>query len=68
MPPWGERLGEEGVRALAAYVHQLGGGEAATGETADAETPTPTDADPSNPETVPFPEEGGEEAAVGEEG
>ena len=27
MPPWGERLGEEGVRALTAYVHQLGGGE-----------------------------------------
>ncbi|MBF9030029.1 cytochrome-c oxidase, cbb3-type subunit III [Rhodobacterales bacterium HKCCE3408] len=27
MPAWGERLGEHGVRALAAYVHQLGGGE-----------------------------------------
>lgn len=27
MPPWADRLGEEGVRAVAAYVHQLGGGE-----------------------------------------
>jgi cytochrome c oxidase cbb3-type subunit 3 len=27
MPPWGERLGEANVRAVAAYVHQLGGGE-----------------------------------------
>ncbi|SLN46615.1 Cbb3-type cytochrome c oxidase subunit CcoP [Roseivivax jejudonensis] len=27
MPPWGARLGEAEVRAVAAYVHQLGGGE-----------------------------------------
>ncbi len=27
MPAWGERLGESQVRAVAAYVHQLGGGE-----------------------------------------
>jgi cytochrome c oxidase cbb3-type subunit 3 len=27
MPPWGERLGEANVKAVAAYVHQLGGGE-----------------------------------------
>lgn len=27
MPPWGERLGEAQVRAVAAYVHALGGGE-----------------------------------------
>ncbi|WGH78069.1 cytochrome-c oxidase, cbb3-type subunit III [Jannaschia ovalis] len=27
MPPWGERLGEAQVRAVAAYVHGLGGGE-----------------------------------------
>ncbi|SER53950.1 cytochrome c oxidase cbb3-type subunit 3 [Tranquillimonas rosea] len=27
MPAWGERLGEAEVRAVAAYVHQLGGGE-----------------------------------------
>jgi len=27
MPSWGERLGESQVRAVAAYVHQLGGGE-----------------------------------------
>ncbi|UWQ22425.1 cytochrome-c oxidase, cbb3-type subunit III [Jannaschia sp. W003] len=27
MPPWGERLGEAEVRAVAAYVHGLGGGE-----------------------------------------
>lgn len=29
MPSWIERLGEANVRAVAAYVHQLGGGEAA---------------------------------------
>ncbi|SEL03545.1 cytochrome c oxidase cbb3-type subunit 3 [Roseovarius nanhaiticus] len=28
MPPWSERLGEAQVRAVAAYVHSLGGGEA----------------------------------------
>ncbi|PZX10907.1 cytochrome c oxidase cbb3-type subunit 3 [Palleronia aestuarii] len=28
MPPWGERLGEAEVRAVSAYVHGLGGGEA----------------------------------------
>ncbi len=27
MPPWGERLGEADTKAVAAYVHQLGGGE-----------------------------------------
>ena len=27
MPPWNERLSEAEVRAVAAYVHQLGGGE-----------------------------------------
>jgi cytochrome c oxidase cbb3-type subunit 3 len=28
MPPWSERLSEAEVRAVASYVHQLGGGEA----------------------------------------
>lgn len=32
MPPWGERLGEANVRAVSAYVHQLGGGEAPVAE------------------------------------
>lgn len=32
MPPWGERLGEAQVRAVAAYVHGLGGGERAGDE------------------------------------
>jgi cytochrome c oxidase cbb3-type subunit 3 len=27
MPPWVERIGEANVRAVSAYVHQLGGGE-----------------------------------------
>ena len=27
MPPWGERLGAANLNAVAAYVHQLGGGE-----------------------------------------
>ncbi|MCK0167715.1 cytochrome-c oxidase, cbb3-type subunit III [Jannaschia sp. S6380] len=31
MPPWGDRLGEAQVRAVAAYVHGLGGGEAQVG-------------------------------------
>jgi cytochrome c oxidase cbb3-type subunit III len=61
MPPWGERLGEHGVRALTAYVHQLGGGEGAAeaqvGVAVAPAEPAPTDADPSNPEEKPFPEE-----------
>ena len=57
MPPWGGRLGEDGVRALAAYVHQLGGGEAEqqVGE-APSEDPAETTADPSEPSEVPFPD------------
>ncbi|MHA7874179.1 cytochrome-c oxidase, cbb3-type subunit III [Roseivivax sp.] len=48
MPPWGARLGEDGVRALAAYVHQLGGGEEAAQEIGPAgavgsEAPAPED-------------------------
>jgi len=38
MPPWGGRLGEAQVRAVAAYVHGLGGGERAVpapGDTTD---------------------------------
>ena len=27
MPAWGQRLSEENVRAVSAYVHSLGGGE-----------------------------------------
>ena len=27
MPAWGQRLSEEDVRAVATYVHALGGGE-----------------------------------------
>jgi cytochrome c oxidase cbb3-type subunit 3 len=34
MPPWGERLGEAQVRAVAAYVHGLGGGEATVADPA----------------------------------
>ncbi len=32
MPAWGPRLDEAEIRALAAYVHQLGGGETAPGD------------------------------------
>jgi cytochrome c oxidase cbb3-type subunit 3 len=32
MPPWNARLGEAQVRAVAAYVHSLGGGEAPVGD------------------------------------
>ncbi|WP_298436386.1 cytochrome-c oxidase, cbb3-type subunit III [uncultured Jannaschia sp.] len=32
MPPWADRLGEAQVRAVAAYVHGLGGGEAQIAE------------------------------------
>ena len=32
MPPWGGRLTEAEVRAVSAYVHQLGGGEAQAGD------------------------------------
>ena len=44
MPPWGDRLGEHSVRALAAYVHQLGGGEAA---------PVPDEAQADDPDQAP---------------
>ncbi|WP_116086292.1 cytochrome-c oxidase, cbb3-type subunit III [Tropicimonas sp. IMCC34011] len=68
MPPWGERLGEANVRALAAYVHQLGGGEAGEprsetnveeqiGEGDVPEGAGRTGGDPSDPDEVPFPEE-----------
>ncbi|MCJ8307508.1 MAG: cytochrome-c oxidase, cbb3-type subunit III [Rhizobiaceae bacterium] len=32
MPPWGDKLGETGVKQLAIYVHGLGGGEKAKAE------------------------------------
>ncbi len=35
MPPWQARLGEAEVRAVTAYVHGLGGGEAAVGDIED---------------------------------
>ena len=35
MPPWQARLGEAEVRAVTAYVHGLGGGEAAVGDPKD---------------------------------
>ena len=67
MPPWGDRLGDYGVRAVAAYVHQLGGGEgdaeAQIGEAVEAVEPAPTDADPSDPDEVPFPDESPEDGA-----
>ncbi|MFQ1700105.1 cytochrome-c oxidase, cbb3-type subunit III [Loktanella agnita] len=47
MPPWGDRLGEPGVRALSAYVHQLGGGEGET-DTSIEEAPVATDAAPED--------------------
>ena len=66
MPPWGDRLGEAQVRAVAAYVHGLGGGEElGTRPGSDAEDrvgerippapPPGTAADPSDPDAVPFP-------------
>lgn len=41
MPPWGDRLGEAQVRAVAAYVHGLGGGER---QVADIATETEAEA------------------------
>jgi cytochrome c oxidase cbb3-type subunit 3 len=35
MPPWEQRLGEAQVRAVSAYVHQLGGGESQVGGDGD---------------------------------
>ncbi len=40
MPPWGERLGEAQVRAVAAYVHGLGGGEAQVADPVDPDAAT----------------------------
>ncbi|WP_284126157.1 cytochrome-c oxidase, cbb3-type subunit III [Parerythrobacter aestuarii] len=44
MPAWGERLDPVTVRMLAAYVHSLGGGEAAVVE----ETPEPASPEPAS--------------------
>lgn len=45
MPAWGTRLDPVTIKMLAAYVHSLGGGEAAPAPVADtAATPQPTDA------------------------
>lgn len=49
MPPWEDRLGEAQVRAVAAYVHGLGGGEAQVEE----EAPTETGAVADEPGIVP---------------
>ncbi|RYH02603.1 cytochrome-c oxidase, cbb3-type subunit III [Salipiger sp. IMCC34102] len=46
MPPWGDRLGEAEVRAVAAYVHGLGGGERQVAEEV-------TDAQATEAATVP---------------
>lgn len=54
MPPWGGRLSEAEVRAVATYVHGLGGGEPQIGENDVPEGAGPTDAAPSDPNQVPF--------------
>jgi cytochrome c oxidase cbb3-type subunit 3 len=55
MPPWGARLGEANVRAVAAYVHQLGGGEE------DPTPEAPVEEAPDGGDAVPA-EEGGDAA------
>lgn len=58
MPPWGERLGEAQVRAVAAYVHGLGGGEEIA---ADLDVVDPNVPDASYPATAAqTPSEAGE--------
>ncbi|MFX0541495.1 cytochrome-c oxidase, cbb3-type subunit III [Roseovarius sp. S4756] len=76
MPPWDERLGEAQVRAVAAYVHGLGGGEAsvadpATEAEAEEAASVPDASYPADAEETPT--EAGEpavtpEADTGEEG
>ena len=63
MPPWGDRLGEAQIRAVAAYVHGLGGGErqvaAPVGDTeAEAAAEVPPASYPAGAE--PTPTEAGE--------
>ncbi|MGZ9810165.1 cytochrome-c oxidase, cbb3-type subunit III [Pseudoroseicyclus sp. H15] len=60
MPAWGLRLSEPEVRAVAAYVHGLGGGEAQVGEEpvpedtpAPAEDPAPDEADAQASDEAP---------------
>jgi cytochrome c oxidase cbb3-type subunit 3 len=62
MPAWGARLGEANVRAVSAYVHQLGGGE-------EDETPEPAAGaeTPENSEEADAPEgSGAEDTATGD--
>jgi cytochrome c oxidase cbb3-type subunit 3 len=75
MPPWGERLGEAQVRAVSAYVHGLGGGEAAIADpmtdaaaeeaaaVPDASYPASAEETPTAANEDPVMPEGGEEAA-----
>ncbi len=56
MPPWGGRLSEAEVRAVATYVHGLGGGEPQVGENDVPEGAGLSDAAPSDPDEVPFEE------------
>ena len=56
MPPWGGRLSEAEIRAVATYVHSLGGGESQTGETDTPEGAGLINAAPSDPDEVPFEE------------
>ncbi len=75
MPPWGDRLGEAQVRAVSAYVHGLGGGEAAVGDpmtdaeaedaasVPDASYPADATETPTEADEDPVMPEGGEEAA-----
>ncbi|CTQ34619.1 cytochrome-c oxidase, cbb3-type subunit III [Jannaschia rubra] len=58
MPPWGERLGEVQVRAVAAYVHGLGGGEQQVAEPVteaerDAAADVPEASFPASAEETP---------------
>ncbi|SFG24666.1 cytochrome c oxidase cbb3-type subunit 3 [Palleronia marisminoris] len=61
MPPWGGRLSEAEVRAVATYVHGLGGGEPQVGENTIPEGAGATDAAPSDPDEGPFEEDAPQE-------
>lgn len=67
MPPWGARLGEADVRAVSAYVHGLGGGEAQVADpTTEAEAEEAAEVPEANypAETEETPQEAGEPAVA----
>ena len=58
MPTWKDRLDDNMIKALAVYVHELGGGEASSAQEPQQEAPAPEMAPPAGTEAPAMPEAG----------